>query len=488
MKVHVRIGREPFYACVGFGHLAVTISRTGRRMVTRLFYFFIIEMKKIFLLYVLSFVSAVMFAQDIEDFYMPQIKSKEDCDKYIGKKVAVFDYSSKNKRWKDSYKFEEYYSYSFHYEHIYTINKIKYGEQIEIRLVSNNGSKCKVKINNGGVTDYKELSSCNIFFLWDKFESYKNEQIGKVFKNSNGEDVAILENLELIPRLNDDPVMVSTLKSKINDEVFICYSNEAEKICNRIGTVISNPKVKDSYKVLSGYTVLLDSDSYDEKFKYIYAERPWYIYENITTGEIGKCSAESILTGPFEVDLSGKYISLLAEVEKPSNSEIRYGETTTIPSENGISKFSYKDNVIDVLIFADRSNFNLVLQNVSDTSIKIVWDEAVFVNFDGSTEKVMHKGIKYSEKNGSQPPTTIIKNAKWEDTVTPTHLVYYREATKYIEGGWDTDSMYPNEPGLQPGRIKLMLPIQIKDVINEYVFVFDVQFIYNYPERLILDK
>lgn len=39
MKVHVRIGREPFYACVGFGHLAVTISRTGRRMVTRLFYF-----------------------------------------------------------------------------------------------------------------------------------------------------------------------------------------------------------------------------------------------------------------------------------------------------------------------------------------------------------------------------------------------------------------------------------------------------------------
>ena len=443
-------------------------------------------MKKIFSTFILLLYAAIMCAQDLEEFYMPQIQSKGDCAKYIGKKISVFDRSSvMDKRWEDASKFDSYYGVT---NKVYTISKINFGSQIVFHLISESGIKWKVRINNGGTSNYKELSSCNVFFLWDEFEVYRKEQIGKVFKNSNGEDVAILENLELIPRLNEDPVMVSTLKSKINDEVFIVYSNDAEKICNRIGTVISNPKVKDSYKVLSGYTVLLDSDSYDEKFKYIYAEKPWYTYENITTGEIGKCSAESILTGPFEVDLSGKYISLLAEVEKPSNSEIRYGETTTIPSENGISKFSYKDNVIDVLIFADRSNFNLVLKNVSDTSIKIVWDEAVFVNFDGSTEKVMHKGIKYSEKNGNQPPTTIIKNAKWEDTVTPTHLVYYREATKYIEGGWDTDSMYPNESGLQPGRVKLMLPIQIKDVINEYVFVFDVQYIYNYPERLILDK
>ena len=56
----------------------------------------------------------------------------------------------------------------------------------------------------------------------------------------------------------------------------------------------------------------------------------------------------------------------------------------TIPSENGISKFTYKDNVIDIMIFADRSNFNFVLQNISESSIKIVWDEAVFVNFDAS--------------------------------------------------------------------------------------------------------
>lgn len=432
-------------------------------------------MKNLLLTIILSVIASVTLAQDLEKFYMPQLQSKEDCAKYIGEKVCTFDYSSPtNKRWSDSKKFNRYRTEAT----IYTITKIKFGKQIVLTLDNGRYTR-KVKINNGGSSQYDELSSCNIFFLCNDFETYKKELIGTIYKNKNNEEVAVLENIELLFRNDEDPILVSTIRSKINNEEFICFSSEAVSLCDKIGTIISNPKVKDSYRVLSVNNKMPE----DGKYKYIYAKRPRYTYENITTGKIGHCSAESILTGPFEEDLSGKYISLLAEVEKPSNSEIRYGEIMTI----GTSKFTYKDNVIDIMIFADRSNFNFVLQNISESSIKIVWDEAVFVNFDGSTEKVMHKGIKFSEKNGAQPATTIIKNAKWEDTVTPTHLVYYREATKYREGGWDTYSMYPREKGLKPGQIKLMLPIQIKDVINEYVFIFDVQYVFYHPERLNLD-
>jgi hypothetical protein len=202
------------------------------------------------------------------------------------------------------------------------------------------------------------------------------------------------------------------------------------------------------------------------------------------TGEIKTCVPESLQSDIFETALKGKYVSLLSNVEKPANPEIRYGETTVIPSEDAVSKFSYKDNVIDILIFGVRDGFDFVLQNISGSTIKIIWDEAVFVNFDGSTEKVMHKGTKYAERNESQPPTTIIKNAKWEDSVTPTHLVYYNEGSKYIKAGWDTHKIYPYENALDPGQLMLMLPIQIKDVVNEYIFVFDVKYVYNHPERL----
>ena len=67
-----------------------------------------------------------------------------------------------------------------------------------------------------------------------------------------------------------------------------------------------------------------------------------------------------------------------------------------------------------------------------------------------------------------------------EDIACPTSNVRYSDVLKE----WVTDSMYPKSVGKDPQQIRLMLPIQIKDVVNEYVFIFDVNYIYNHPERL----
>ena len=117
---------------------------------------------------------------------------------------------------------------------------------------------------------------------------------------------------------------------------------------------------------------------------------------------------------------------------------------------------------------------------MSDNSIKVVWNEAVFVDYDGSTSKIMHLGTKYSQKDGDQPASTVIKGAKIEDVAVPTVNVRYSDLLK----DWVTDSMYPSDPGKEPGQLRLMLPIQLKEVINEYIFVFDVKYVFKYPERL----
>ncbi len=49
---------------------------------------------------------------------------------------------------------------------------------------------------------------------------------------------------------------------------------------------------------------------------------------------------------------------------------------------------------------------------------------------------------------------------------------------------WVIDSMYPKTPSEEVKQVRLMLPIQIKDVLNEYVFVSDVKYLYNHPELL----
>ena len=166
----------------------------------------------------------------------------------------------------------------------------------------------------------------------------------------------------------------------------------------------------------------------------------------------------------------------MSRVEKPADESVRYGETSTI-HEEGVTKYSYVDNVIDILIFGDGEQFSFVLKNVSDNSIKVVWNEAVFVGMSGSTSKVMHSGIKYSQREGDQPASVIIRGAKLEDIAAPTELIYYSDLLKK----WTSKSMYPSKSGLD-GQVSLMLPIQIKETINEYIFVFDVVYKYNRPE------
>lgn len=176
--------------------------------------------------------------------------------------------------------------------------------------------------------------------------------------------------------------------------------------------------------------------------------------------------------------VEGRYKSFLSKVEKPANESIRYGEIRTIIRDS-IDKFSYSDNVIDLFIFNDSKQFNFELKNVSEYTIKVVWNEAAFVATDGSMSKVMHKGIKFSQREGDQPSSIIIRGAVLDDCATPTENVYYKEG--YRTGRWETKSMYPLIRGPKK-NVSLLLPIQIKDTINEYLFIFDVVYFDNYPE------
>ena len=190
--------------------------------------------------------------------------------------------------------------------------------------------------------------------------------------------------------------------------------------------------------------------------------------------------------------LEGKYKTALAKVEKPKDSSNRYGETTTI-QDAGIDKYSYNDSIIDITIFGTSEDFRFVLKNISEHSLRIIWNEAVFVGLDGSTSKIMHLGTKYSQREADQPASVVIKGAKIDDLVKPTANVYYDEGYKIgystFDNGWKTKSMLPKVyTGKVAGEIRLMLPIQIKDVVNEYTFVFRVYYTFDHPELLHTEK
>ena len=287
-------------------------------------------------------------------------------------------------------------------------------------------------------------------------------------------DLTLIETTDNNAILNSErlyPTVALVLKDRLTNKT---YYADPEADLSIIGKEYTNKKFKFKYTVISVFEKAED--------RYPYRIEQYYTLKNSLDGTTKEVLASDAFFSAFKGDDDGKFFATLKKVEKPTNPDVRYGNTTTVTEKN-ITKFSYIDNFIDILIFAGSTQFNFVLKNVSDNSIKVIWNEAVFVDVDGSTSKIMHSGIKYSQRESDQPASTIIKGAKLDDLAAPTDRVYYSDVLKE----WTSKSLYVNANPQKSGQIiKLMLPIQVKDVINEYIFEFELTYVYNHPEYIAL--
>lgn len=255
------------------------------------------------------------------------------------------------------------------------------------------------------------------------------------------------------------------LKLQHNLDKSVEYSRPIElDLYNDLGKTFANSKFKHYYQVV----------------KVLNNRKVEYVVRNSVTGKEKTISKENAHLTVFADDLSGSFNAVLSKVEKPANQSIRYGKTITF-TDKGVNKYNYKDNVIDIVIVALSEQFLFTINNLSTSTIKIIWDDAAFIDTDGSTSKIIHKGIKYIQREESQPPTSIIKNAKLEDVAVPTNKIYFSS----VSNEWDKRSLFSNvNRNGDNQKIKLMLPIEIKGITNEYIFEFTVKYIYDNPELI----
>lgn len=178
----------------------------------------------------------------------------------------------------------------------------------------------------------------------------------------------------------------------------------------------------------------------------------------------------------------------LSEVESPKDAKQQFGETKVVTfDENGINKYRYEDDYIDIVWYVDSKQFNFTLKNKSGHTLKINWDDISFVDINGQVGRVMHSGVKYTERNNSQPATTIPKGASISDLLLPTGNVYYVSG-QY--GGWrerylipcvyQTPDAFNKEASTYVGKsMTIMMPIMIENVQNDYSFTFNIDKLLN---------
>lgn len=195
---------------------------------------------------------------------------------------------------------------------------------------------------------------------------------------------------------------------------------------------------------------------------------------------IVSCAAFRSYTANYSVGLSS--------VESPANAKQQFGETKVVTlDENGVNKYRYEDDFIDIIWLVGNKQFEFVLKNKSSHSLKLSWDDISYVDTDGQVGRVMHSGVKYSERNNSQPATTIPKGASITDILLPTENVYYVSG-QY--GGWQEKYLFPRvysspeafnsgAPQMVGKTMTIVMPIMIENVQNDYTFTFNIDKLIN---------
>ena len=172
----------------------------------------------------------------------------------------------------------------------------------------------------------------------------------------------------------------------------------------------------------------------------------------------------------------------LSSVESPADAKTQFGETKVVNyTENEINKYRYEDDYIDITwtILADRFEFEL--KNKTDYTMKINWDEISFVTVQGDAKRVIHEGIKYTDRSKEQAIATIPRGSKIVDFLVPAENIYYNDVLLKWKhrniipiSSTSKEDIQRRAEEYKNGKMSIMMPLQIENIQNDYLFEFEV--------------
>jgi hypothetical protein len=178
---------------------------------------------------------------------------------------------------------------------------------------------------------------------------------------------------------------------------------------------------------------------------------------------------------------TGSFVTSLKKVEA---SEV--GKPVIKPITDGNeTKYSYSDSIINIVWFVGNTELDFTITNKSNKSIKIVWDDAAYVDPSGQSHRVMHKGIKYTDRNNPTAPTVVVKGTTLTDMLVPTDKVTYFDG--YYSSGWNTAPLLPTigtsieqlkqaSDQVVGKNVSVLLPIETGVGRKEYLFTFKIDY------------
>lgn len=164
------------------------------------------------------------------------------------------------------------------------------------------------------------------------------------------------------------------------------------------------------------------------------------------------------------------------------------------------SKIEEKDEFEDEFVkfefvFTQQTIF-FNIENKSNQTIKIDWDEIIYIDPYNNSCRVIHQGVKFINKDDRQSPTYIAARSSLKDQLLPVNKIYWLDM-EYSgiwmfagkRGGWNVSPLFENYKSQEEANSSLLInkkprlvfPIYIDDQKQEYTFEFII-------DRIIVGK
>ena len=193
--------------------------------------------------------------------------------------------------------------------------------------------------------------------------------------------------------------------------------------------------------------------------------------------------------GTYTVAKAAYDISLVS-VEKSTGGKKLGQQRIEAVIEAGISKFSFEDETVRIKWLPSPYDIVFVLNNKTYRPVRIVWDEARFIDERGLSHRLIHSGAGYEDRNASHPPTVVAARGTLEDFLHPAD--YFQKEEDHSGKSSKQEGYWKRTPFL-PAQIKgtaeelrakaepfvgkafqVILALQIDDLQNEYVCTFRI--------------
>ncbi len=167
------------------------------------------------------------------------------------------------------------------------------------------------------------------------------------------------------------------------------------------------------------------------------------------------------------------YLFNLESVQRPEEVISKYGI-------GSLENLTFEDSLCRIVFSPQERGIGFELTNKLNRTIKIIWDEAAYVDQYKSSHRVLHLGTRFINIDSPQPISSVPVGAKLDDLIVPV------EYAEWKTSGWEIRPLFLERSNfvsklknvissLNGNSVSVFLSLEIGGETNEYLFTFKVK-------------